>query len=207
MFGVCFSFKQQQRRNVNNVSNLILSPAHFLQLVVSQAPSGFSGKSPPQSLSPVAGRFFPWVIILPHLKDDFIDANECWKSRGYEPSVKQIQIKGFLDLLWTNQQGFVSSGYSQQGELERIFLQGPYAKPHVVFSQYRCSGSHSCPFTTAARKIPCCFKSHPCSFFFSALGAAKDPGAGDHRPWRACVEQTWRGESSPAFAFTPLPSL
>lgn len=30
MFGVCLSFKQQQGRNVNNVSNFLLPPAHFV---------------------------------------------------------------------------------------------------------------------------------------------------------------------------------
>lgn len=44
MFEVCLSFKQQQGRNVNNVFNLILSPAHFVHCVSStQKISVFSG--------------------------------------------------------------------------------------------------------------------------------------------------------------------
>lgn len=48
----------------------------------------------------------------------------------------------------------MSSGYSQQGELDRTLLQGPYAKPHMIFSQHRCSGSHSCPFPFQQLCVP-----------------------------------------------------
>lgn len=111
------SIKQQRRRDVINAFGCNLISRSFYTLCLKHAQLGGAKdsfiawlvKRPPESWSPVAcscRMIFAGDTVFPHLKDYFIDTNEEWKLRSCEPNVKQIKIKGFPDLLWTNQQGF-----------------------------------------------------------------------------------------------------